>query len=113
MRREVGEVPNVKWSHSAACRDNPYVTTEQFFLDPPKRPSRVSKTTNILYEQAREVCLTECPVRKECLYDAMSWESGLAGSIRYGLFGGLDPAERAALDKNRKFLTFEEVSYGD
>lgn len=110
LRVRKGVIPpqNQKWLNDAACKNHPFISTEQFFLDAPKRISRLPKRTNILYEQAREVCLTECPVREECLLDAMGWEKGLAGSARYGLFGGLDPAERGAIEKKRKKLLLRE-----
>ena len=107
MREGIIPPRNDKWVSDAACKDHPFISTEQFFFDPPKRASRSPKETNLLYEQARQVCLDECPVRKECLFDALYWEKGLAGSARYGLFGGLDPAQRAALAKNRNFLFVE------
>jgi hypothetical protein len=105
--REQVEPISKDWADDAACKNHKYITTAQFFLDPPKRVSRLPKQTNLLYEQAREVCLGECPVREECLLDALRWERGLAGSARYGLFGGLDPAQRGALEKNRRSLIKE------
>ena len=107
MRERLSPPKPEKWVKDAACKDHPFISTEQFFFDPPRRASRSPKETNLLYEQARQVCLDECPVRRECLIDALYWEHSLAGSARYGLFGGLDPAQRAAVAKNRSALVLE------
>ena len=45
-------------------------------------------------EAARSTC-AGCPVRVECL------DYALDCSIRHGLWGGLSPGERAALDRRR------------
>lgn len=107
--RESLDAPTTSdWVEKAACREHPYITTAQFFLDPPKRPSRLPKQTNLLYEQARQVCLDECEVRQQCLTEAMFLERGYAGSSRYGIFGGLDPFQRANLARQR--LPLKEVN---
>ena len=45
---------------------------------------------------AKEVCGT-CPERQGCLTMALRAEVGEPVSLRFGIFGGLTPAERAAL----------------
>ncbi|NUP24134.1 MAG: WhiB family transcriptional regulator [Streptomyces sp.] len=37
-----------------------------------------------------------CPVTRECLQVALTAERDVAPENRYGVFGGLDPTERAA-----------------
>lgn len=45
----------------------------------------------------RSVCAV-CPVRAECLADAMQFESQLTNrQLRYGMYGGLLPGERREL----------------
>jgi hypothetical protein len=110
LRKPVSVVTDRNWVVNAACRDHPYIRTEQFFLDPPRRPSRLPKQTNLLYEQARQVCLDECEVRRECLNEAMNAERGYAGSSRYGIFGGLDPFQRASLARQRISILDEAVN---
>lgn len=45
-----------------------------------------------------------CPLdlREECLELAMKTEGKAAAANRYGVFGGLDPVERAALARERR-----------
>lgn len=45
--------------------------------------------------KARQVCGC-CPVRDQCL------EYAFANDERHGIWGGLDPAERAALKRSRR-----------
>ncbi|NNJ04183.1 WhiB family transcriptional regulator [Streptomyces sp. PKU-MA01144] len=47
---------------------------------------------------AKEVCY-RCPVRRECLTDAMREEHGSSHERRFGIRGGLGPRERIALEK--------------
>src|SRR5690625_3197456 len=64
------------WHTGAACRERPDLD----FIDP--EPDQA--------EQCRTVC-AGCPVREQCLADA------LAAGEPWGIWGGLDPDERAAL----------------
>lgn len=68
----------------AACRE---ASTEVFF--PP---------TKSTYAEARPLCAA-CPLatKQTCLDLAMRAEAGSGASGRYGMFGGLTPAERADL----------------
>jgi hypothetical protein len=47
------------------------------------------------YRSAKRICLTQCPVKSECLDYAMRLEEGKSHSIRHGLFGGMFPDARA------------------
>lgn len=49
---------------------------------------------------ALAACRT-CPVRQQCLELAMTVEGGLSQYSRFGIYGGLNPEERAALAKKR------------
>lgn len=42
-----------------------------------------------------------CPMRERCLAAALAFESGRNGHDRFGIWGGLTPHERAALDPLR------------
>ena len=67
------------WTDEAACRGLP---TEWFF---PEKPNGEKG-----YERGKIVCAS-CTVRTECL--ALTKDFVATGD-RYGLFGGLTPAER-------------------
>ncbi len=47
------------------------------------------------YDQARRIC-GDCPVRAACLAEASAAESDGPGALRFGMYGGRTPAERAA-----------------
>jgi len=55
------------------------------------------------HELAKRDC-ARCPIalREECLELAMQGEGRASAATRYGVFGGLDPVERAALAKERR-----------
>jgi hypothetical protein len=48
--------------------------------------------------KAVRICMRVCPVRDACLADTLRAEAGLAAESRFGIFGGLTPKQRAALD---------------
>lgn len=50
---------------------------------------------------AKRIC-AGCPDRADCLQKAQGLESGLAAPARYGIWGGLDPKERAKADPNKR-----------
>lgn len=52
-----------------------------------------------LYAAARKVCVW-CPVRRECLEEAMRAE-GEARWTRHGMWGGKTPAERDGIRRRR------------
>lgn len=47
--------------------------------------------------QAKRYCM-ECPARITCALTAMQREAGVSILYRFGVFGGLSPVERHALD---------------
>ncbi len=64
-------------------------------------PTRASETARNVPAssdagRARLVC-AECPARAECLVLAMTAEAGTPETLRWGIFGGLGPGERARL----------------
>lgn len=75
------------WERDAACVDKP---TEWFF------PDREGRGTGGQYDKGRAVC-ADCPVRVECLNDALSKAEG------YGLRGGLTPRERGTYRRRARF----------
>ena len=74
------------WQQRAACRDHAAVFDETF--DSRHR----SRATGL----AQQVC-QGCPVRRACLADALRQEAG--GAHRWGVRGGLLPAERTRLER--------------
>lgn len=72
------------WTEEATCRS---VGGDDWFPD---------KGGNTLLP--KQICLTRCPVRAECLDFAMRWEVGQSHSIRHGLSGGMSPRQRAAYE---------------
>lgn len=51
-------------------------------------------------KDAKLACL-RCKVKVDCLEDAMSFEAG-HGRFRWGVWGGLTPAKRHALQRERQ-----------
>lgn len=76
--------PIDRWWNHGACRGH---DPNLWFPEWPK-PNE--------YRQARKICAT-CPVRKQCLDDALKRETG---SLRYGMFGGTTPLERERISEN-------------
>jgi WhiB family transcriptional regulator, redox-sensing transcriptional regulator len=77
------------WRDSASCAG---ADSEAFF--PPKGGSN---------GMARRVCLS-CPVRLQCLDDALDYERGMGRETRHGIFGGLTPDERWNADRASRRL---------
>jgi WhiB family redox-sensing transcriptional regulator len=75
------------WHTRAACRDHDVAL---FFPEPD-----VSAADQVA--RAKRVCAS-CPVRAECLADAMAWEQP---SARHGVRGGLSVAERDQLHRQQ------------
>lgn len=46
------------------------------------------------WDQLRRVCAQRCTVRLQCLDFAMRMEVGEGRNTRFGMFGGLTPAQR-------------------
>lgn len=77
----------------APCREN----------DPDLSFPKGSGKLSVQHEMAKADC-ARCPLvlREECLELALKTEGSAAGANRYGVFGGLDPDERAKLAKARR-----------
>lgn len=58
---------------------------------------RFDSSTGLSAGQAAKLC-EGCPVKEQCLSDAMEEERGLSAGNRHTVRGGLSPKERAALD---------------
>lgn len=82
------------WRHAAACAG----TDPDIFYPVPETPPgrRPAQPKPDYYEQARAIC-AKCPVRDQCLTEAMAEESGNAAGNRHGMRGGLSPSERYRL----------------
>lgn len=70
------------WQNAAACAG---IGQEMFYQDKGLTPAAV-----------KEVCRTRCPVRRECLTDALE-HFGDYASGRHGCWGGTSPEQREAL----------------
>ena len=68
------------WHELAACQEMDY--------------DNEGRTT----KEQRELC-SRCPVRQDCLREALDLETGLPVKKRYGIRGGLSPRERWALQR--------------
>lgn len=86
-RPRIRQAPDRAWMARAACRGRP---SDMFF---PQVDERKAKGIE-LYGIARRVC-AGCPVRPDCL------EYALANREYLGMWGGLTPAERRALQQAR------------
>lgn len=75
------------WRSLAACRGT---DREMFYA-----------SGHVRLMAARMVCM-QCPVMYKCLDLAMTAEAGTWEGQRFGIFGGLDPAQRYAIDQVRK-----------
>lgn len=79
--------PEYAWRYSARCSGQ---DTDMFY------PPRDKEQYKIIAGQAKQFCYGDnrknpCPVRKECLWDAMSRDEP------HGIWGGLSHRERNAL----------------
>jgi hypothetical protein len=87
------ETAPAPWQAAALCAE---VGPEIFFA--PDDPDDA-----LLYSSAaaRAIC-AHCPVRADCLEDAMDREGSAARHQRAGIWGGLSPSQRHALAKARR-----------
>ena len=83
--------PLSNWARSAACVG---VNPEVFY---PKTTGGGSIRSREAVNRAKTICAS-CPVRKECLEDALTGE---IPSYRFGVWGGLTPQERAKVADRR------------
>lgn len=79
------------WQHQARCVDNPALFDTP---DPEDRGS--AKLTR--ERAATSICLSQCPVRRQCLEASLMFETQ---STAYNVRGGMTPDERKALLRNR------------
>jgi hypothetical protein len=64
-------------------------------------PSTTGLATAARYEAAARVYCRPCPLRLDCLEDAMRVEGGVSSDGRFGLHGGLTPDARYELYQRR------------
>lgn len=81
------------WRERAVCQD---MADETYAVDDPFFP-RGNGNQPMVTMEAMNAC-DGCPVKNECLADALRFERGLAASARFGYFGGTTGAQRAKLD---------------
>lgn len=60
-----------------------------------------AQTGSIDDQEARRNCRA-CPARDACLDLALTAEQGLTAQMRFGVYGGLDPRQRAAIDRKQR-----------
>ncbi|MFJ3923066.1 WhiB family transcriptional regulator [Streptomyces sp. NPDC090022] len=80
--------PALHWAANSLCAQ----TYPALFF-----PERGEDNTTAV---SKQIC-RRCPVIEECLAEAMRQEGTASHSHRYGVWGGLSPAERADLAKAR------------
>lgn len=78
------------WRDAAACVDT---STSVFFEDIWRPTGGMSKAALAV---ARKMC-DNCPVRQQCLVEELQIEGNTAPQFRFGLRGGLTPAQRSSL----------------
>lgn len=81
--------PPPNWRLRAACRDAD--KPDAFF----SHPSDALGADQVALQR----CST-CPVTEQCLKAALAFERG-QDSMRFGIWGGLTPEERARIDRQR------------
>lgn len=83
-----------QWSHRAACAGvDPTLT---LFFDAVLTNGTTVRANNDHLTVREDYCV-KCPVRRECLTDAMEVEGTTSGKYRFGIWGGLTPAQRVSL----------------
>ena len=80
--------PGPDWRTQAACLDR---DPELFFPHP--------SDETVADQVALKWCST-CPVTEQCLKAALAFERG-QDSMRFGIWGGRTPEERARIDRQR------------
>lgn len=83
-----------RWQDDAACRDIGW----GLFL--PLDDDEGNQWNSNTYAPGKAVCAA-CPVRTDCLEDAMTREGDATHQYRSGLWGGLTPNQRARLARAR------------
>ena len=80
------------WYDNAACKG----------ADPADFDLDGHGMASVMAEKRGKFICAECPVRMQCLEDALAHEAASNNNLRWGLFGGLNPVERAKLAKQRE-----------
>jgi WhiB family redox-sensing transcriptional regulator len=89
-----------RWEDQALCRT----------ADPDLfHPAGVGTAAKLAYLPAKAWC-ARCPVREVCLDSEMAREGSATAGNRYGVRGGLDPAERAELYRRQRRAQAEECA---
>jgi WhiB family redox-sensing transcriptional regulator len=91
LRRLAFELAAAPWMAEAPCRGS----SVAFFVDDGIDFPRAAAQRRVTYAEARRICST-CPLTEPCL------EYALASHAEYGVWGGLDPVERRALERERR-----------
>lgn len=81
------------WHEDALCLE---IGTGLFFSEEGE-----GNSANRALNQAKRACQL-CPVRRECLNEALAYEGDEDSSRRWGIWGGLGPAQRQKLHKAKQ-----------
>lgn len=81
------------WRARAACRSH-----QDLFFGPEKEPTPAKRRREA---DAVDICQGQCPVRAQCLADALQAEGDGSVQHRFGVFGGMTPPQRYALANGR------------
>lgn len=87
------------WRDEASCHEDRLCDPELFY--PIGDIDRVGGAPWTQGLEAKRVC-SGCPVRLECLASAIEHERGLSIGYRYGVWGGLTPAERIEYERGTR-----------
>jgi len=96
MTREIFQLANADTFADAPCTD---AHPEDFF--------RYDRETHASFNQRLPLALNacrQCPIatKQRCLDIAMDAEGDAPGDLRHGIFGGLQPHERARLARKQR-----------
>lgn len=83
-------IPTSDWRDEASC--NVFALDTDLFFE---------RQSNRVRAAVQQIC-RECPVRKQCLEHALTYEARSPYPPRYGIFGGLTPPERCELWQERR-----------
>ncbi len=86
--------PTLDWETRAKCRGVDDTGDDLFHPSIDEKTDQPSRTAAGAYERARQFC-RRCPVTTDCLTAALHAETD---STRYGVWGGLSPRQRAAIE---------------
>lgn len=89
---------NTEWRELAACVDS---DPEQWF------PDGIVVSPTVL-----RICAA-CPVIDDCRTWALQVEAGAGRSIRFGIYGGLTPKQRWAIDRDSRQPAVPGTGCGD